>query len=127
MFLTYLTRRGQKVDVIYCQIFRDNPAVLAELLDKNNSLVACTRTEAQGAVLKIFLSDFTAIILTETEEKFINSGDSITLVHLLGLVTNVDSAGPGVNILVQGTSEPAKRVGKPGEWGDSFLNGSQSF
>jgi len=83
--------------------------------------------------LKIFLSDFTAIILTETEEKallglcekFINSGDSITLVHLLGLVTNVDSAGPGVNILVQGTSEPAKRVGKPGEWGiDNFLNGS---
>ena len=74
-------------------------------------------------------------MLSETEEKallelckkFINSGDDITLAHLLDLVnsTKVDSAGPGVNVPAQGTSEPAKRVGKPGEWSiDSFLVGS---
>jgi hypothetical protein len=38
------------------------------------------------------------------------------------------SSGPGMGVPAQGPAEPAKQVGKPGEWNvETFLSGAMSF
>jgi len=42
---------------------------------------------------------------------------------LKALITKVDTTGPGASVPTQKASEPAKTVGKPGEWSiDNFLS-----
>ena len=100
MTCLYLTWAGQKLDVLYCQIFR------------NFFGLSSIGTEFILSIYQYFYY-FTYIA------EYIKLNDP----KLEALITNVDTHGPGASVKELETTQPSKPVGNPGGWSiNSFMN-----